>query len=186
MLQQVLQGFVYAEPSSLPKQVKCIKEMPRSDPALHRFLEREVLANVKQMFQVFHPKHRCYSLGALKTAPRKLSQQQKWHTDYTQRPRYPIQRHLFPFSVIITLQDECVFCYIDEYSHCKITVIVPPFSFVRFMGYVVHCGGRNRDDNAVYRIFMYCAVSPMHIPLNSFFKVVIRRNQTCGCGRCFK
>jgi hypothetical protein len=163
-----------------------IKEMPTSDPALHRFLEREVLGNVKEMLRFFHPKHRCYTLGALKMARRKFSKMQQWHTDYTQHPCFPIPRHSLPFSVIITLQDECVFCYIDAFSGCKIEVIVPPFSFVRFMGYVVHCGGRNRDDKEVYRIFMYCAVTPMHIPINSFFKVVIRKKQTCACGRCFK
>ena len=167
-----------------------IRDMPATCPALHLFLLDNIIGNkntlVRGLLKALHPKHVFYSIGALKTASSGDSTMQGWHTDYTQSPSSPSLPHLIPFSVIITLEDECVFCYIDANTRCKIELIVPPFHFVRFMGNVVHCGGKNRQDREVYRIFMYCTSCPGHIPVDSFFAVEIDENK-CACGgSCFK
>lgn len=158
-------------------------DMPTTNVELYRYVEDNYLVNVKRLLLQLHPLHTFFTVGALKTAPRDQSEQQAWHTDYRQETIHQLPAHLLPFSVIVTMRDECVFVYIDAMTGCKVELIVAPFSFVRFMGYVVHCGGRNRQDHVVYRLFMYCAVSLEHIPNNALFHSNIR--QHCECGGCF-
>ena len=46
---------------------------------------------------------------------------------------------------------------------------VPPFSFIRFMGYVSHRGGSNTINDNIYRLLFYCAIDDAFIPTNAFF-----------------
>jgi len=120
-------------------------------------------ANVRDMLKILHPRHIYITHGALKSAPNNV--QQEYHTDYN----IVCPAHEMPFSVIITFTDQCFFMYDDTFLKERVRLCVPSFSFVRFMGNVTHSGGDNPLDRSVYRLFMYCAATPAHIPVNSFF-----------------
>lgn len=135
--------------------------MHYNDGPFHRHAEK-MLENVRTMLLMLHPRHNCFAIGALKSVPR--AKQQKWHTDYD----LSIPLHSMPYSVLITFEDGCMFVYRDQMGK-KQSVIVPPFSFVRFMGYVVHCGGANDTDKTIYRLFMYVSCNLASIPINSFY-----------------
>ena len=65
-----------------------------------------------------------------------------------------LQCHCMPFSVIITFRDASPLRYQDKAGK-SIDLLVPPFSFVRFMGNVLHAGGVNDTDKPTYRLFLY-------------------------------
>lgn len=130
-----------------------------------------VTGNVTDMIRHLHPKHTYIHYSALKSAAN--NSQQDFHTDYDVSVVANSENHERPFSVIITFNDPCFFVYNESNAVQKniVTLTVPPFSFVRFMGDVEHCGGANTLNYPVYRLFMYFAALPSHLPTNSFNRV---------------
>ena len=125
-----------------------------------------MLVRVLSMLYVMHPYHRQIAYGALKSASQ--NSLQELHTDYEDAITSLLQCHVMPFSVIVTFRDASPLHYINE-SGELIKLLVPPFSFVRFMGNVKHAGGVNETDKTTYRLFMYCTINPGQIPPNGFF-----------------
>lgn len=68
-----------------------------------------------------------------------------------------------PFSCIVTFKDPFCFIYMNAYG-AEVTVDVPAYSFVRFMGHILHRGGANNLDRDVYRLFLYCCIDASHLP----------------------
>lgn len=142
-----------------------IVNMRLNNPSFYSYAG-DMLRPVIGMINALHPRHRAYVIGALTSLPNNV--RQAWHRDFNPEMIGKIPRHHIPFSVIITFGKGCLFVYKNQHGNI-VELFIEPYSFVRFMGDVVHCGGENAMDEQIYRLFMYFAVSPAHIHWNGFF-----------------
>jgi len=167
MLQQKFESAQWTTIEGCNRDRWYIPDMKGCDPQFHK-LAANITDHVKQMVLHLHPRHIYITYSALKSAP--LNSRRAYHTDYA----LDYAAHEKPFSVIITFRDpSCVLYYKDVFKGMKsVRLTIPPYSFVRFMGDVQHCGGPNPLRRPVYRLFMYFTASPAHIlPINSFHLV---------------